>query len=174
MEINPQPSSSEESRLIPWWSVILAIAAFVCWQALVHLVLVPRDPNPKPLPLVIFWGVMVGFFFSFYMLMIGYVNRDAKRRGMNSALWTLIMVLLLASGIGFIVYFLLRQPIVLNCPKCSEQVESSFNFCPKCHFQLNPMCPECRHAVRAADTYCAHCGHSQESVITERYANLRG
>jgi hypothetical protein len=173
MAIQLEQNPNEESRLIPWWSVICAVAAFVGWQALVHLVLVPRDPNPKPLPLVIFWGVMVGFFFSFYMLMIGYVNRDAKRRGMNSALWTLIMVLLLASGIGFIVYFLLRQPVVLSCPKCSEKVESSFNFCPKCHFQLNPMCPECRHAVRPADNYCAHCGHSQESVITERFASLR-
>ncbi|MEO5936434.1 MAG: zinc ribbon domain-containing protein, partial [Terriglobales bacterium] len=80
----------------------------------------------------------------------------------------------MVSGIGFIVYFLLRQPVVLNCPTCTEKVESNFNFCPKCHFQLSPMCPECRHAVRAGDNFCAHCGHSQESVITERYANLRG
>ena len=174
MPNQPQANANEESRLIPWWSVILAIAAFVGWQALVHLVMVPRDPNPKPLPLVIFWGVMVGFFFAFYMLMIGYVNRDAKRRGMNSALWTLIMVLLLASGIGFIVYFLLRQPVVLSCPQCAEKVESAFNFCPKCHFQLNPICTECRHAVRLGDNYCARCGHSQEAVITERYANIRG
>jgi hypothetical protein len=174
MPNQPQLTANEESRLIPWWSVILAIAAFVGWQALVHLVMVPRDPNPKPLPLVIFWGVMVGFFFAFYMLMIGYVNRDAQRRGMNSALWTLIMVLLLASGIGFIVYFLLRQPVVLNCPQCAERVESAYNFCPKCHFQLNPICTECRHAVRPGDNYCARCGQSQEAVITERYANIRG
>lgn len=169
-----QANTNDESRLIPWWSVVMAIGAFACWQWLVHTVLVPLDPRPKPLPLVIFWGVMVGLFFGFYMLMVGYVNRDAKRRGMNSGLWTLIMLLLLVSGIGFIVYFLLRQPVVLSCPKCAEKIESSYNFCPKCHHQLNPMCEECRHAVRAGDTYCAHCGHAQDSVITERYANLRG
>lgn len=174
MELRRDENMNEESRMIPWWSIVLAVAAFVCWQVLVHKVMVPLDPRPKPLPLVIFWGVMVGLFFSFYMLMIGYVNRDAKRRGMSSGLWTLIMVLLMVSGIGFIVYFLLRQPVVLNCPKCAEKVESNFNFCPKCHFQLSPMCPECRHAVRAGDNFCAHCGHSQESVTTERYANLRG
>jgi len=174
MELRREENMNEESRMIPWWSVVLAIAAFVCWQWLVHGILVPLDPRPKPLPLVIFWGVMVGLFFGFYMLMIGYVNRDAKRRGMNAGLWTLIMVLLLASGIGFIVYFLLRQPIILSCPQCAEKVENGYNFCPKCHFQLNPVCPECRHAVRAGDNYCAYCGHSQESVITERFANLRG
>jgi len=165
---------NEDTRLVPWWSVILALCAFVAWQALVHMVLVPLDPRPKPLPLVIFWGVMVGFFFAFYMLMIGYVNRDSKRRGMNSGLWTLIMVLLMASGIGFIVYFLLRQPVVLSCPKCAERIEAGYNFCPQCHFQLNPTCPECRHTVREGDNFCAHCGHSQEPVITERFAKLRG
>lgn len=174
MEPQRDENMNEETRLIPWWSVLLAVAAFVCWQVLVHQVMVPLDPRPKPLPLVIFWGVMVGLFFGFYMLMIGYVNRDAKRRGMNAGLWTLIMVLLLVSGIGFIVYFLLRQPVVLGCPKCAERVESNFNFCPKCHFQLNPTCLECRHAVRVGDNFCAHCGHGQESAITERYANLRG
>ena len=171
---NMNRENNEDTRLVPWWSVLLAVGAFAGWQYIVHFVLVPLDPKPKPLPLVIFWGVMVGFFFAFYMLMIGYVNRDAKRRGMNAGLWTLVMVLLMASGIGFIVYFLLRQPVVLSCPKCAERVEANYNFCPKCDYQLNPTCPECRHAVRASDNFCAHCGHSQESVITERYANLRG
>lgn len=174
MDIQREQYGNDESRLVPWWSVVLAVAAFICWQVLVHRVFVPLDPRPKPLPLVIFWGIMVGLFFGFYMLMIGYVNRDAKRRGMNSGLWTLIMALLLVSGIGFIVYFLLRQPVVQNCPKCDERVESAFNFCPKCHYQLSPTCGDCKHSVRPGDAYCAHCGESLESVVTGRYANLRG
>jgi predicted amidophosphoribosyltransferase len=113
---------------------------------------------------------MVGFFFAFYMLMIGYVNRDSRRRGMNPTLWTLMMVLLLASGIGFIVYFLLRQPLVVSCPKCAGRVDTDFNYCPKCHFQLKPLCPGCKHAVRIGDAYCAHCGHGLEMAEAQRFA----
>ena len=41
-------------------------------------------------------------------LLIGvYVYRDAKRRGMNAALWTLIAILA-PSLIGFIIYLLVR------------------------------------------------------------------
>jgi hypothetical protein len=157
------PAYKDDTRLVPWWSVMLAIGAFVGWQFVTFRILVPLDPRPKPFPLMLFWSIFIGVFFAFYMLMIGYVNRDAKRRGMSPTFWTIIMLFLLASGIGFIVYFLLRQPLVQNCPKCMERVESDFNFCPRCHFELNAMCGECHHAVRAGDIYCAHCGSVVEA-----------
>jgi len=94
-----------------------------------HLQSFPSQQSaPKPIAFVLFWSVMVGLFMAFYMLMIGYVNRDARRRGMSPAFWTVIMIFLLASGIGFIVYFLLREPLVLNCPKCDEKVDDNFQF----------------------------------------------
>src|SRR3954451_1451527 len=156
-------SENDETSLVPWWSMLLAVCAFVGWQVITFRIIVPSSNHPKPFAFVLFWSVMVGLFFAFYMLMIGYVNADAKRRGMNPTFWTLIMIFLLASGIGFIVYFLLRQPLVQNCPKCMARVESEFNFCPRCHFELNAMCGECHHAVRACDIYCAHCGSVVEA-----------
>ena len=148
----------DDTRLVPWWSVVLAVAVFAFWQVITFRVLVPLDPHPKPLPFVIFWSVFIGIFFAFYMLMIGYVNTDARRRGMSPTFWTIIMLFLLASGIGFIVYFLLRQPLVQSCPKCMETVEPDFNYCSRWHYQLNPTCGTCRHGVRLGDIYCGHCG----------------
>lgn len=153
-----QTAQPEDTKLIPWWSVLLAVLAFLGWQALVHMVFVPNDPKPKPMAFVVVWGIMVGLFFAFYMIMVGYVNQDARRRGMSASLWTAIMLLLLVSGIGFIVYFLVRQPIVVKCPRCRERVEADFNFCPKCDQQLHPTCQVCKKAVRPGDTFCAHCG----------------
>ena len=53
-------------------------------------------------------------------LLIGvYVYRDAKRRGMNAALWTLIAILA-PSLIGFIIYLLVRGNYSnLKCPRCA-------------------------------------------------------
>ncbi|MCU1286828.1 MAG: hypothetical protein JWO13_3178 [Acidobacteriales bacterium] len=160
-------SDSEDTSLVPWWSTMLAVAAFVGWQVVTFKIFIPNNPHPRPIAFVLFWSVMVGLFMAFYMLMIGYVNRDARRRGMSPSFWTAIMIFLLASGIGFIVYFLLREPLVLNCPKCEEKVDEEFNFCPRCHYQLNPTCDVCKHGVRLGDIYCAHCGNALEMAALD-------
>ena len=56
-------------------------------------------------------------FLAIVILMIGYVNADSKRRGMNSLLWTLL-VIFIPKALGFIAYFLLRKPLMMPCPKC--------------------------------------------------------
>src|SRR3954465_10746203 len=147
-----------ESRLIPWWSYVLAIGFFGLTPYLFLAVLRPLEQHPKPLVWTIVWGVITGLFIAFYMLMIGYVMRDARRRGMNPVVWLLIMVSLFMTGVGFIIYFLLRQPIVMRCPHCSGAIQSGNNFCPRCQFQLNPTCGHCQRAVHLGDAYCAHCG----------------
>lgn len=50
---------------------------------------------------------------AFLVRMIGYVNRDAGRRGMNRLAWTLI-VIFVPNAIGFIIYFLMRNPLRTN------------------------------------------------------------
>lgn len=157
MEVQRPQNQLDESRLVPWWSIALGVAAFIGWQMLVHLVLVPRNPKPQPLALTIFWGVLVGMFFAFNMVMIGYVTRDTKRRGMSTALWTSIMILLLGTGIGFIMYFMLRSPVERRCYACSWKVREDYNYCPRCQNQLRQVCPECKHGVDLSDAYCHNC-----------------
>ena len=102
---------------------------------------------------------MVALTMAIFIFLIGYVNRDAKRRGMNSALWTLLVILLLPAWtfIGFLIYFLMREPLPYDCPQCGKSVGARFNFCPNCKCNLHPSCPNCKHEVVETDKYCPYC-----------------
>jgi hypothetical protein len=91
--------------------------------------------------------------------MIAYVNRDAKRRGMSSGLWTLLVVVLSPAYllVGFIIYFLMREPLPYNCPQCSATVGPRFNYCPNCKCNLHPACPQCKREVVEGDKFCPYC-----------------
>ena len=104
------------------------------------------------------------------IFLIGYVYRDAKRRGMNAGLWTVIIIILLPAylAIGFILYFILREPLPYSCPQCHATVSARFNYCPSCKFNLRPSCPSCMREVRLEDRYCPNCaadlGETRSSV----------
>jgi lipid-A-disaccharide synthase-like uncharacterized protein len=149
-------ASSDDLAMIPWWSVVLAALAFGGMQYLVHGVL----PHHKPemLPMRLLMGYSWGTLFASYFLLIGYVSRDVRRRNMPAGVWMLIVVIL-PGGIGAVVYFLLRQPILSRCGHCSTEIASSFNFCPQCQFQIAPVCGQCFRGVEITDVYCKQCGH---------------
>jgi Double zinc ribbon/Phospholipase_D-nuclease N-terminal len=142
--------------MIPRWSVFLAIVVFIAAQYLFHHVMPHR--HPEMLPMRLLMGYSSGTAFASYVLLVGYVSRDVKRRNMSPALWLLI-VILMPGGIGGVVYFLLRQPILSRCPHCSTEITSSFHFCPQCQFQIAPVCGQCFRGVEITDVYCTHCGH---------------
>jgi endonuclease/exonuclease/phosphatase (EEP) superfamily protein YafD len=93
-----------------------------------------------------------------YVLLIGYVSRDVRRRNMEAALWILIAVVM-PGGIGAVVYFLLRQPVLIRCPNCSTELTSGVHFCPQCRFQVAPVCGQCFRGVQTTDAFCPQCGH---------------
>jgi RNA polymerase subunit RPABC4/transcription elongation factor Spt4 len=98
--------------------------------------------------------------FSALLFMFGYVYRDAKRRGMHPALWT-IVVLILSPGygiLGLIIYLLVREPMPYPCPQCATSVSARFNFCPNCKTNLHPACPHCQREVADNDKFCPYCG----------------
>ena len=65
-------------------------------------------------------------------------------------------------GIGAVVYFLLRQPLLSRCPHCSTEIAASYHFCPQCQFQMAPVCGQCFRGVEITDVYCKQCGHDLE------------
>ena len=148
---------NQEVRLVPWWAWGLAGAGFLCMQWLFHAYIPVHGHNPPPLEVRSLLSFVTGAAIGIYFLMLGYVSVDAKRRGMNRALWTVIVVLV-PNGIGFILYFILRQPIQGNCPACGAGVQSGFNFCPKCNHKLVPTCGVCQRTLRPGDTFCPYCG----------------
>ncbi|MBZ5537024.1 MAG: zinc ribbon domain-containing protein [Acidobacteriia bacterium] len=156
---------SEEIRLIPRALVLVAVVLFVIAQVLAQ-VIAARVGGPWPemsrrvnvLGLV---GIVTGgsVFIAAIIFLAGYVNRDAKRRGMNSTLWTFLVLLLLPAYLatGFIIYFLVREPLPYDCPQCHANVSARFNFCPKCKCNLRPACPQCRREVQVGDRFCSNC-----------------
>lgn len=148
---------SEEIRIIPAWAYVLALVGFAGIQAVFHLVAWPHEHNPPPLVFRILFPILPGLLLAFFALLIGYVNRDAGRRRMNRVGWT-VAVILIPNAIGFILYFLLRKPLVFECPSCRAQVSRAYNFCPRCNYVLHPTCPSCKRAIGAADVYCPNCG----------------
>ncbi len=148
----------DEIRLVPWWAHTLAAVLLVGIPVLMQVIGFRREANPPPFPFQLLLGLLFGTLAAFLVLLIGYVNRDSKRRGMNSTLWTLL-VIFIPNAIGFILYFLLRQPILIRCPQCGNPTNPDANYCSKCQFNLRPTCPTCKHAVSPDDRFCPFCAH---------------
>lgn len=156
-----------ELRVIPRWPIRLLVALYILAVALVTLVIlhgpnaVPKDLSGEPVAvkLLAMFGIVTGIAIgvSVVVMFFGYIWADAKRRGMNPILWLLVSILV-PYLIGAILYFVVREPLRLNCPQCGHSVNPHFNFCPACKYDLRPNCPQCRRAVRAGDRYCPYCG----------------
>jgi hypothetical protein len=153
---NASRPGDSELNMIPPWSIVLAVIVFIVTQYVFHGVLPHHRGELLP------WRLLAGFSsgtaLSSYVLLVGYVTRDVKRRNMSPALWLLI-VIVMPGGIGAVVYFLLRQPILSRCPHCSTEITSSYHFCPQCKFQMAPVCGQCFRGVQITDVYCTRCGH---------------
>ncbi len=159
------PVIRREMMAIPWWAVALAAVLFIAIPVIFFRFAWEDMAAPKPFKILLTF--LPGTILAFLTLMVGYVNKDAGRRGMSRTLWTLL-VIFIPNAIGFILYFLMRNPIRVECPKCSTIVDPRTNFCPHCRYSLHPTCPQCRSAVRPADTFCPNCGAQIGSDTTQQ------
>jgi hypothetical protein len=174
----------EEFKIVPrWliWTVVVLYLLAVAIAVTVNLNPALHDgdmfpPELRDHPVVQSFALAgivtaASFFFAFFIFLVGYVNRDAKRRGMNSALWTFLVVVLWPAyfAIGFIIYFLMRQPLPFNCPKCTAAVTARYNFCPNCKCNLHPCCPQCQREVAESDKYCPYCAQELGSTTASEH-----
>src|ERR1700743_166883 len=90
------PSITEEVKLIPRWSIAAASLVFVFMQYLYWVILPAYRVAHKMHPVAAPFGVRFYFALSWsslaalYVLMVGYVSRDAPRRSMSTRLWVVI------------------------------------------------------------------------------------
>ena len=149
----------EEMKVIPRAAWVIAILGYLAFVALAFYVFIPNDPNFIGWPgwaLPVFAGG-VPLFLVVYILLVGYVNADARRRGMRYVMWTLLAIFI-PNAIGIILYFILRDPLLRYCPSCATSVSAGFAFCPKCGAALAHACPQCRSAVQPEWSHCTKCG----------------
>jgi hypothetical protein len=167
----------QEFKLVPrwlvWTVVVLFLIAQIIGQMVLHVQLAHHeqvfgpelDNDPGAAGAALFGFITAtSLVFAIMIFMVGYVNKDAKRRGMSSALWTFLVFVLMPGYLvlGFIIYLLMREPLPYNCPQCGVTVDARFNFCPNCKCNLHPACPSCKREVAETDKFCAYCGTDLE------------
>lgn len=166
-----QQTLSSELQLIPRWSIAAAVLAFV-GVLYIFLVIVPQHEHHQfPFGLHMYFALSWSALSALYMLMVGYITRDTERRAMHARIW-IVVCLVLPGGIGAVLYFLLRQPLISLCPACSTRVQTEFHFCPQCDYQLSASCGRCYSSMNIADRYCVECGfdRSREATPERLYA----
>ncbi len=152
----------DEIRIVSPWVRFLAVLVFLVAPPL-FVVLVGMDRHAPPFALRALLGALAGAVLGCYLVLVGYINQDAGRRGMNRLIWTLIAILV-PNGLGIVLYFVLRKPRTATCSQCDAELEPGFSFCPRCRNRLQPACPHCQRSVAPGDKFCPYCGDRLEQA----------
>jgi len=149
----------QELKVIPGTARFIAALTYIAGVALVIVAMCSSNSNVKTNSMAfnILFPVIVSIFPAIYVLLIGYVHADAKRRGMRYLMWTLLAIFI-PNAIGIILYFILRDPLMKSCPGCSQVLKSGYTFCPHCGTSLLPTCPNCGRGVELGWANCPQCG----------------
>jgi hypothetical protein len=156
----------QEVRIIPRVAWLLAFIIAIGYFLLVMFIIVPHDMNlslglgPTKATII---AIGMALFCLLGVLLFGYINIDARRRGMRHLMWTLLAILI-PYGIGIILYFVLRDPLLISCTRCGTKGRASFVFCPQCGNELLPSCSNCKRAVDPEWNRCAYCGTTLPSA----------
>jgi len=170
--MNEQSHFQREFAIIPNVARVIGIIGFAVVQICL-LVLLPHfaghmHEEIPPRALMVLISIVGGAFFACFILLVGYVNADTKRRGMNSLLWTLL-VIFIPKAIGFVAYFLLRKPLltsrITSCPKCATAIGPDFRFCPKCGYAIAPACTQCGRSIQNDYVCCPYCGKPVHAAV---------
>jgi hypothetical protein len=150
----------QELKVIPTTAWAIAGVVF-CAVAAVLYFLMGMDRNPPAMAIQVLASIgpllVASLVLASLALVIGYINGDARRRGMRHVMWTLLAIFI-PNAIGIILYFILRDPLPVCCTACGVSMRPAFAFCPRCGASVQPACPQCRRPVEAMWTNCAYCG----------------
>jgi hypothetical protein len=146
-------SNLPANRVVPPATWI--IAAFVFTAGFLFFGLLLRDRAPAPVRVLV--PMVVPVLLAGYAVLVGYVYGDARRRGMRYVLWTWLAILI-PNGIGIVLYFILREPLLAYCTTCGGATLPGFVYCPRCGASIAPSCKQCHRAMQVGWSHCAYCG----------------
>lgn len=147
---------SDEMKVIPRrvWTLALILPVVFTGGFLIVVTRATGGGSPLPFLAVL---LFIAVIFSVYVLLLGYIAVDARRRGMRALVWVLLAIFT-PSAIGIILYFILRDPLLHPCPRCGAGAKAMFPYCPSCGASLANVCPSCKNAVEPGWSHCARCG----------------
>jgi double zinc ribbon protein len=149
----------EELKVIPGAAWVIAVGTGVGFASCLQLMAIPNDAKLSlwPLPAQLCFSALMGMILLMFALLVGYVNGDARRRGMRYVMWTWLSIVI-PNGIGIILYFIMRDPLPRSCAKCGTTVKSNGAFCTACGTPFANICRTCNRAVEPGWSHCASCG----------------
>jgi hypothetical protein len=146
-------------RVISPVAYFISSAVFVVGFAVMRYAAIPSDPKSVEWPEFgkVLLSTFVPLIGSAWVLLIGYIYGDARRRHMRYIMWTLLAIFI-PDAIGIILYFVLRDPLPAKCPGCGASVMQSYTFCPACSTPLRPTCTQCGRPMERGWKHCPNCG----------------
>ena len=142
------------------WIAVLVLLAFGGLMASIFIlpILVEHEYQALLFVVPVFLMSLIGAVaLAVFVLLVGYIYADARRRGMNYVLWTLLAIFI-PSGVGVILYFILRDPVPVPCPACGTPARKGYAYCASCGTAVRAACSQCRQPVEAGWRNCARCG----------------
>ncbi|HEV3199974.1 MAG TPA: zinc ribbon domain-containing protein [Bryobacteraceae bacterium] len=140
-------------QVIPTAAWVVAATVFVL-TGLAFMVLVTRSEEKGPFIII---EIIVPVLLAAYVLLTGYVYGDARRRGMRHVMWTWLSILV-PNGLGIVIYFILREPLVVYCTTCGRAMRPGFAYCPGCGSARAAVCTKCQRVSEEGWSHCAFCG----------------
>lgn len=135
-------------------------------------------------PWVGFAGLFGLIALAFWIAVVVWVYKDAEKRGMNPAIWALVV--LITHLVGLIVYAIVRgshplktgpsgvpvspssppvsvppapsAPPAAVCPGCGKPSDKNHAFCGYCGANLRPSCSKCGAELKPEWKACPSCG----------------
>ena len=158
----------QEWDLIPGAAFVIAGLVYLAYLTLMGFVWLAGPIIEGDAIHPILWGwffvtAALGILMVLYVLLVGYVWSDAKRRGMNAVLWVLLAIFI-PNAIGVILYFILRDPLPVPCPSCGAPSGKDQAFCAACGAAVREACPQCRQPLEKGWTHCGRCGAAVEAT----------
>jgi Phospholipase_D-nuclease N-terminal len=77
------------------------------------------------------FAILVGILAAIWILCLGFVFADARRRDMPAVAW-MLMAMMVPNLLGFLLYFVLRKPLMRPCATCGRAVLPEQPFCSWC------------------------------------------
>jgi hypothetical protein len=116
-------------------TVQLWASALVGCALLIGLVVGYKAADQGAVLRTMFAAVVLGTALAIWLLCLGFVFADARRRAMRSVPWVPIAALF-PHLLGFLLYFVMRQPIASTCTHCGQTVPLHQRFCSWCGTSL--------------------------------------
>jgi hypothetical protein len=138
-KILPRSAMAIAALAIPSWVVYFASSqgrSLLASEGFLHT-----------MPEALWFGLTFGVFTAAFFLALGYIYGDAKRRRMPAWAWV-IAASFIPNLIGFILYFVFREPLLGPCNSCGKP-------------------------IRGGEAFCSHCGCSQGSSSGRITADTR-